>query len=156
MIGQRKPRKKCPILVIWTAMRARLPLWACLYVYPYVLFFLLRKTLLVPLLSVSLWKLISCKVVWGRALLLTTGEVARIRYSHRHGLTSTSDQGTKILLQVTAGRGHLKWVGDNRDCSSVLRNWAFFNPRETSWDRELPIGPSNPPMIWFSLWKNKT
>ena len=121
-LAKGNPEKKCPILVIWTAMRARLPLWACLYVYPYVLFFLLRKTLLVPLLSVSLWKLISCKVVWGRALLLTTGEVARIRYSHWHGLTSTSDQGTKILLQVTAGRGHLKWVGDNRVID--LQSWG--------------------------------
>ena len=122
MIGRRKPRKKCPVLVIWTSMRARLPLWACLYVYPYVLFFLLRKTLLVPLLSVSLWKLIFCKVVWARALLLTTGEVARIRYSHWHGLTSTSDQVTKILLQVTAGRGHLKSVGDSR--VTDLQSWG--------------------------------
>ena len=115
-------QKKCPVLVIWATMRARLPLWARLYVYPYVLFFLLRKTLLVSLLSVSLWKLIFCKVVWGRALLLTTGEVATIRYSHWHGLTSTSDQGTKILLQVTAGRDHLKSVGDS--CVTDLQSWG--------------------------------
>ena len=129
MMGPRKPRKKCPIWVIWTIMRAWLPLWACLYVYPHVLFFLLRKTLLVSLLSVSLWKLIFYKVVWGRALLLTTGEVVTIRYSHWHSLTSTSDQGTKILLQVTAGWGHLKSIGDSH--VTDLQSWGTgpFQPK---------------------------
>ena len=52
--------------------------------YSYVLFLLLINTLLVSLLSVSLWKLIFCKVVRARALswpLVPGGLVVRIQHS---------------------------------------------------------------------------
>lgn len=58
--------------------------------HSYVRFFLLLNTLLVSLLSISLWKIIFCKAVWDRALSLATGLAVRIQHSHRRSLNSIS------------------------------------------------------------------
>ena len=52
-----------------------LSLWACLWVYPNILFFLIMNTLLVSL-PISIWKFISTEL-WARALSLVTDLVAR-------------------------------------------------------------------------------
>ena len=83
MIGQIKPRRNAPHK--WFKRpwgHSSLSLWARPFVYPHVLFFLLIDTLPVSLLSVSLWKFISCKATQARALSLATGLVARIQHSH--------------------------------------------------------------------------
>ena len=74
--------------MIQTTTRVLLCLWAHLCIYP--LFFLLINTLLVSLLSVSLWKFILCKAYGTRALSLATGLEARIQRSHWCSLTSVS------------------------------------------------------------------
>ena len=58
-----------------TVKGTSLSLWACLWVYPNILFFLLMDTLLVSL-PISIWKFISTEL-WARALSLVTDLVAR-------------------------------------------------------------------------------
>ena len=78
------------------------------YVYPYILFFFLINTLLVSLLPIFVEDHFY-EAKGPRALSLATvpgGLVAKIQCSHHPSLTSVFGQGTKVLLQVTAGWGH--------------------------------------------------
>ena len=97
----KKTLKKCPIKVIQTTTRARLSLWA----HPVCRFtgalFPLINTLLVSLLSISLWKFISTQLATS-----CHGLATRIQCSHSHSLTLNSGWGTEILFQAAAGRGH--------------------------------------------------
>ena len=79
-------QQKGPIQGIQTTMRAQLFLWAHLGVYPHVLFFLPINTLLLSLLSVSVWKFISIHLmgqglITGHWSLVPGGLVARIQPS---------------------------------------------------------------------------
>ena len=68
--------------------------------YSYVLFLLLINTLLVSLLSVSLWKFISTNPTGQGLVIGPCGLVASIQLSHCRGLTSTSGLGTEIYFKL--------------------------------------------------------
>ena len=107
MTGQGKPRKKCTIKVILTAMRwtqgltpeCRVPISTYCTPSPLNKYF--------SLFSAFCLCGNSFPQSWmARALSLTTGLEARIWCSHRPDPATISGQGTEALLQDAAGRGH--------------------------------------------------
>ena len=99
--GPKETWKKCPIKVIQTATRVWLSLWACLCIYPHLLysFLLLINTLLVSLLSVFVG-IIFLQSHRARALSLPTGLVARIQCFHHLDLTSISGREPKSCFKT--------------------------------------------------------
>ena len=107
----KKTRKKCPIYVIQTTMRAQLSLLVHQCVYPHVLY------------SFSPNKHFTCFTTFhlcgnsflqrwrARPLSLTTGLVSRFRCSHHHDLTSISGQERKpcfkpLQAKATGDQSH--------------------------------------------------
>ena len=90
--GQRKPRKNAPYK--WFKLPWGHTVWACPRVYPHVPFFLLINTLLVSLLSISLWKFSSTQLT-GQGLVTGHWSSARIQRSHCCSPTSISGQEPK-------------------------------------------------------------
>ena len=75
--------------------------------YSHVPFFLLLNTLLVSLLSISLWKIIFCKAVRARALSLATGLAVRIQHSHCCSLNSISGWEPRPPLPSTCSQPNI-------------------------------------------------
>ena len=100
-------------------------------VYSHVLFFLLINTLLVSLLSVSLWKFISTKLMGQGLVTAHWSLVARIQRSHCRGLTSTSGLGTEIYFKLP--KAEATWDQGFLDGISVLTR-----KDQTAWHSHAP------------------
>ena len=131
MIGQRQPGRSAPckwfkLLRGQDSLSLSQPMW----VYSHVLFVLLINTLLVSLLSVSLWKFISTNPTGQGLVTGPCGLVASIQLSHCRGPTSISGQGNEILLKAAAGQGHPRSVpsvfSPVNKSSGLGRLWDFF------------------------------
>ena len=112
-------------------------------------FFLLINTLLVSLLSVSLWKFISTKLTGQGAChwpLVPGGLVTKIRCSHCQGLTSVSGWGTEILLQAAAGLGHSRSSEGERRAwlmeASISDDCAQCHLRKVQLDHQEVLKPN--------------
>ena len=128
-----------------TVKGTSLSLWACLWVYPNILFFLLMDTLLVSL-PISIWKFISTEL-WARALSLVTDLVARFS-----ALTATTQ--SQWFMSVY-GKNHysivislqLIKINENKktQSQSLARNWnpasscCRLRPPENTLDKWVNI-----------------